>query len=1686
MTTSGNISSPRATGGGGFAFEHKVGGRFLGLLLLCGIPAIFSDCQVIEVGFQTGHLGWKTDDLLVTCSTRRNKNRRLAMQVKLRLTVSAKDPDCIKTFTGFWNDFKAKERFNPDLDALVLITQRGTNAILEGLGGLLDCARNSSHAKDFTHRLAAPGFLSAKAKDSSSAIKSILNSLNSTTPSDDEVWRFLKSIYLLNLDLDTSSAQDESWTKQALAQSVEGKSADAVVIAERTWLELVEMAVSCAARARSVKYNELPETLRRKHRPIQLPHTDFQSLQEHSALTLVDIRSTIGGDFRIPRTQILTQAIEALFESQLIVLSGAAGSGKSAVAKELVQWMSSDHVCISFRAEEFALSHIDQVLAPLTGNQFQTLLGAQERVLVHVESVERLLEHHTRDAFFDLLNIVAGNQNVRLLLTCRDYAEATVLNALVTPRGIPYCIVEVPPLSDSEVNLVVDQMPGLATLLANSNLKHLMRHPYYLDIATRLDWSIGQPDFPSNETAFRQRCWEEIIRRDSYSATNLPNRRENALIDLSIRRATDLRPFVPVDDSDGEALDELRKDGIVARSHEGLFAPAHDVMEDWAITAKIEALLASHEWQATPVANSIKGYPALRRVFRKWLTTALEDNSEYADQFVLSTYGDYTLPPYFRDDVLVSALLSSSASSFVKRQQGELLAADAQLLVRLIHLTRLACMKTPRWMADLPGLPSVLLEPDGHAWPAVLAATAEGLEKLLPRHIGSVIGLIEDWSRGACQSQRLPEGSDAFARIAYRLLDHLADHGSHELRKRVLKAIAGLPRADEARFLALLECASTGLRRDILSEDLAEILLTDINGYYVCRDFPEHVAQLALSWFRLSRAEVEKEIDVIPGVPIRAYSEISDESRFGLRDPFRLNSSSAIWGPFLSLLRLRPEVGVQLVIDLSNHTGTWYSERTSAEYSPDPPYRTSMTMSDGTKVDQWANKLLWSAYRGTPLMPSVVQSSLMALEHWLLDMCQAQENITPWIKTILRDSNNVMPTAVLASVCTAYPQLCGDMALTLLTSREAFQLDLDRKLQGPTGSPWFWPQHYIYRDERQKSDQLSHRQQDLENLARTLQLSGNADQVHTVIDSHIAAIPLAELRTDEDKLWRLALHRMDLRDWETVQSQVSTYDGAGADGETTMRLARVDADVLSHLQTYEPQTEPNYASINLAAWGLDKWREPDSRQYDGHWSEFLYAAMTLVHNPDEVPRFAKGAPGIIAAVCVRDHWNEINESEKNWCKERLISEVEQYCDSVDVFGQLLAGTLAWSMVPSFDADRYAANVLPQLLARHPADQGLLSAVTTAISHASAEVRYWAADGVGKHLHPSQDDVVIRCAGGIAMLGSLLGQPQKRKRFGHRPQEDPETHIRQSLRNVRMSVPQKSFQAEDHLLQHQFSSWEGRQCALPLLALLSHGPELDISRTFFGKAARYMAESWELKVQDTEATADIEFDSAVRNQLADFVLKLTPEAAIKCCQPIMDVIGKLPEKVSHFISTLVMKQDAADVQNRQTCFWDIWQAFADHIAQESQNWPLDREYDRGAKLVGEILFGGPWNQHTGLWRPIRGNETSIDNFVLKLPSTSPVVYAYTRYLYNIGESAMPRAFQTLRELLDAGNTEQLLSKGGTSHHIETLLQRSLYRQPSHLKSSPQLRTSVLQILDHLVEAGSSSAYKMRDDFVTPVR
>ena len=169
---------------------------------------------------------------------------------------------------------------------------------------------------------------------------------------------------------------------------------------------------------------------------------------------------------------------------------------------------------------------------------------------------------------------------------------------------------------------------------------------------------------------------------------------------------------------------------------------------------------------------------------------------------------------------------------------------------------------------------------------------------------------------------------------------------------------------------------------------------------------------------------------------------------------------------------------------------------------------------------------------------------------------------------------------------------------------------------------------------------------------------------------------------------------------------------------------------------------------------------------------------------------------------------------------------------------------------------------------------------------------------------------------------------------------------------------------------------------------------------------------------------------------------------------------------------------------ETCFWDIWQAFADRIVDAPWTSGISSNHSVGVELIDKMLFKMYWREGLRSWRHLDGHEHQVNAFTTRLPATSPILLSFVYYLYKVGEAELPEAFAAVADRLRMGSAAELLSDGNTVFYLDSLLQQYVYGQPLRLKSDPDLRVAILHILDNLVDAGSSAAYKMRDDFVTP--
>lgn len=309
------VASPVSTGGGGEQFEQHVAALALSLLLVRGTPPILTDTSVAEVRFQTRHQGWRTDDLLVIGERSDGSLRRLALQVKRKFRVSARDEDCRKTISGMWSDFQS-DLFDESRDRLAVVTLHGTSVLLEHFVPLLECARASIDANDFTSRLGTAGYVSKKAKEHNLAIRQILTDTGAERFDEHLYWRFLRAVNLLSYDLNTETSQTKALVVSLLAAcTADGSgSSDA---AQATWAKLLECASQGRSTAKAYTRETLPADLRRQHARVSgSDRSGLTVLVEHGHTVRDGIRSVIGQEYAIDRSIQVQSLAEKLAKHQ--------------------------------------------------------------------------------------------------------------------------------------------------------------------------------------------------------------------------------------------------------------------------------------------------------------------------------------------------------------------------------------------------------------------------------------------------------------------------------------------------------------------------------------------------------------------------------------------------------------------------------------------------------------------------------------------------------------------------------------------------------------------------------------------------------------------------------------------------------------------------------------------------------------------------------------------------------------------------------------------------------------------------------------------------------------------------------------------------------------------------------------------------------------------------------------------------------------------------------------------------------------------------------------------------------------------------------------------------------------------------------------------------------------------------
>jgi hypothetical protein len=133
------------------------------------------------------------------------------------------------------------------------------------------------------------------------------------------------------------------------------------------------------------------------------------------------------------------------------------------------------------------------------------------------------------------------------------------------------------------------------------------------------------------------------------------------------------------------------------------------------------------------------------------------------------------------------------------------------------------------------------------------------------------------------------------------------------------------------------------------------------------------------------------------------------------------------------------------------------------------------------------------------------------------------------------------------------------------------------------------------------------------------------------------------------------------------------------------------------------------------------------------------------------------------------------------------------------------------------------------------------------------------------------------------------------------------------------------------------------------------------------------------------------------------------------------------------------------------------------------------------LLDALFLNISWKAETHEWNSFTGQGDRLINFFRQLPASANVLFSFSKLAARFQHEFLPKALPVLTEKLAALPSRAFLASA-TVESLESIMEPLIFSGASEIRQRPELRAATLNLLNMLVDAGSSAAFKMRDDFL----
>jgi hypothetical protein len=602
----------------------------------------------------------------------------------------------------------------------------------------------------------------------------------------------------------------------------------------------------------------------------------------------------------------------------------------------------------------------------------------------------------------------------------------------------------------------------------------------------------------------------------------------------------------------------------------------------------------------------------------------------------------------------------------------------------------------------------------------------------------------------------------------------------------------------------------------------------------------------------------------------------------------------------------------------------------------------------------------------------------------------------------------------------------------------------------------------------------------LENLAVQFQTLPFKERVWALIDGYKAELPPEAEQDERTKLWRFRLHQMDTRNFVQV--------GETGDGHILLQASAPESDIQQLLEEHKPRSKAFESAVSLLNWGQSVL---STKTVGEDWQDqFIAAKQQLAAEDEKLDRIgrsmSRAGQAYVAAICIRDHWSEISSGDQEWCATTIFTAVEADADTRDHFA--IAGR------NPMEASRPAAFILTALFSRELSvhlQPRLLSALAKSVLHAVDETVDYAAKGIGCFLWETDRSLALTCVQALvtqAVREHIFRISRERlplEEFQPEFEENTLERIRSELRNF---IEQRGDCDEAGLVHLDLTEWPGRAVARHVFTIIREQSDDLFAIEIIRHSVLALCAKWANNARTDnrmdslreEERLDPGIESLFVETICRFVIRIEPGKAKRLMEPIFGIACRFPKKAADVVKWLILGLGEDTAQSET--LWDLWQRFADDFTASELPIGVDNEYSDARKLMRELFLGINWGAQRD-WPPLRGQAHRITSFFERLLPTECGFEFYSYFLAKAGSKSLPGGLLSIASKLSTVSGSQILNETAV-FYLEQILTQLIYGGNRGIRVEPELRSSALTILDHLVAAGSSAAYKLREDFLTP--